>query len=64
MKKEMIGRKAKVEIWDSKKKKSEWHDCKIIKIVNAIDRDYRVDVELVGGIRYYNCAPECVVIQK
>lgn len=59
--KHKIGEKAKVEIWNSKKKISEFHNCEITDIVNATDRDYRVNVKLSNGKEYYECAPECVV---
>lgn len=55
-----IGESAEVLIYNSNKRKSFWHLCKIDKFVSADDRDYRINVTLNTGEYIEACAPECI----
>lgn len=57
----VIGGSAKVEIWNSAQKQSEFFDCEVIGTSTATDRDYRVHVRLPDGREIHHCAPECVI---
>lgn len=61
--KHTVGEKAKVEVWNYKKKASDFFECEITGITGAVDRDYRVNVILPNGTEYSQCAPECVLMQ-
>lgn len=53
-----------VLIWNKTIKKCIWTACKITSYSNAIDRKYRINVELNSGIEIDSCAPECVTNKK
>jgi hypothetical protein len=56
------GQKAKVEIYNQKIEMNEWHECEIIGLQSALDREYRVNVRLESGLEIFGCAPECVIM--
>jgi len=61
----ITGQQAKVEIWNSVKKQSDFFDCEILSTTAATDREYRVNIKILhNNVELRECAPECVIINK
>lgn len=56
------GDKVKVDIWNYKTKEIDQIKGKVIGIVTALDREYRVNLILEDGREIQEAAPECVHI--
>lgn len=54
------GKKCLIEIHNYKTGKSDFVMGKILNIVSATDREYRINVETEDGIKLNECAPECI----